>query len=221
MLLADHPAATATAALACQACQAQQCSHRPCAGEARPHWGGHCGLQGVVLACLWAVQPFPVRQRSWKSRSSGRLTRHTALPHPSSWKAKPWANSQPGASGTANAGLGKANTFPPPPPLHTEPSPGNRVRDPAGGVQGRVRLTWPWSLCLATHPSWVTLNTSQDLGVRPTCRALVKLKWEEARVGALSTEFGTDEGLDSWVLCPAPHGYGVELRQVTERGAAL
>lgn len=39
------------------------------------------------------------------------------------------------------------------PPRHREPSLGDRVHHPEGGVLRRVRLTWAWSLCLAT--SWL------------------------------------------------------------------
>lgn len=107
LLLADHPSAAAAAALACQACRAQQCKVT-CCGWARP------GTAGAALDCrvwcLWAVQPFLVTRNSWMPEAvdhSSATTRPPPQSHPLSWRADPWANSQPGAGGTAKAGLGK------------------------------------------------------------------------------------------------------------------
>ena len=134
LLLADHPAAAATAALARQACQAQQCKVTCCA-RARP------GTARAASDCrvwrLQAVQPFLVTRKSWTPKTVDHSSATPAQSHPLSWRADPWANSQPGAGGRAKAGLGKANTAGHPhPTLHTKPSPWDRVCTRAGGCQG-------------------------------------------------------------------------------------
>lgn len=68
-------------------------------------------------------------------------------------------------------------------------------------------------------PGWVTLNQSRGLeAMMPTCSALAKVKWDGSLIGTLSTESGTDDGLDACMLCPMPQRCGVELGQVTGHG---
>lgn len=103
-LLTDSPAAAA-AALARQACQSRVLpSHMLCAGEARHCWGslGDAGWRGIRRHCGSAEKLGAQRQLA---------TCLPPSPAPPTFQGRnPWANSQPGVSSTANAGLGKANT---------------------------------------------------------------------------------------------------------------
>lgn len=146
LLLADHPAAATTAALACQACRAQQCKVT-CCGRARPGTAG--AASDCRVWCLWAVQPFLVTRNSWMPEAVDHSSATARPPPPvpptflegrslGKQSARCWRHGKSRA--------GKANTAGHPnPTLHTKPSPRDRVRPQAGGCQG-VRLTWAWTL---------------------------------------------------------------------------
>lgn len=98
-------------------------SHMLHTGKARRCWGQQRAWRAWHLG---TVQTSWVVQESWKPRRGRPPACHPHFTSPS-WRANPWANSEPGVSNTANTGLGKANT------------PGHHSAGPAA-LQDGIRL---------------------------------------------------------------------------------
>lgn len=134
LLLADHPAAAAAAALARQACWALQCKVTCCA-RARP------GTAGAASDCrVWrsrAAQPLLVTRKSWTPEAAdhssalpssptyfpgGQILGQTVSQVLMARQKQGWEKQTLRATPTTT--------------LHTKPSPGDRVHNQAGGCQG-------------------------------------------------------------------------------------
>lgn len=155
---AGHPAAAATAALACQA-------RRAGAAVTRPAWAqpGTAGAAGGTTGVALTGSPALLRT-SWKPQSRGPPACHPGPAPPISPEGKSWANKEPGSGGRANAELRKANTGPRSAgPLPCRTALGCWVAFPAAVTAplGAGGMTWPSPL---PPPSGRSLRVSRGGG---------------------------------------------------------